>query len=123
MSGRSDWMRAMACSPSPTVSTWMSSPEKVSSTTRWMVTLSSASSSLCIYARPRIAGDEVDNLLHGGAGEEDAANADLVQPGNVRVGDDAADHYQHVVQPFLAQQIHDTRADVHVRARQYREPD
>src|SRR5688572_3933847 len=43
MSGWSTRMRAIACSPSPTVITVTASPENVNSMTRWIVALSSAS--------------------------------------------------------------------------------
>ena len=42
---------------------------------------------------------------------------------NVDVGNDAADHDQHVVQPLLLQQLHHARTDVHVRAGQDRQAD
>src|SRR5437762_13468510 len=96
MSGLSAEMRLMASSPSPTATTCTSSPEKVSSMTRWMVTLSSARRSFFIdvldgHARAAVARDEVDDVLHGGAGQEDAFDADRVQLRDVDVGDDAAD--------------------------------
>src|SRR5712691_5458827 len=127
MSGFSAGMRAIASSPSPTASTCTSSPEKVSSMTRWMVTLSSARRSffgidvLDADPRPAIARDEVDDVLHRRTRQEDALDPDRVQLRDVDVGDDAADDHEHVLQSFFAQQIHNARADVHMRARQDRE--
>src|SRR5947207_2170508 len=128
MSGFSTGIRAMASSPSPTATTCTSSPENVSSMTRWMVTLSSArrsffGTSLRFDPRPGVAGDEIDDVLHRRAGQEDAFDPDLVQLRDVHVGNDAADHHEHVVQPLLAEQFHHARADVHVRAGQDREAD
>ena len=71
--------------------------------------------------RPRVRGvavDEVDDLLHRRAGQEDARDADRVQLRHVDVRDDAADHDQHVVSPFSRSSSIDPRADVHVRAGQ-----
>ena len=46
-----------------------------------------------------------------------------MQPRNVDVRNDATYHDQHVVEPLFLQQLHQARADVHVRARQDREAD
>ena len=59
----------------------------------------------------------------GRPGQEYALDADVAQLRNIDVRNDAADHHQHVVQPFLAQQLHHARADVHVRAGQDRQAD
>src|SRR5690349_14453940 len=96
MSGFSLEMRAIASSPSPTVRTCMSSPANVISMTRWMVALSSARrsfldiSTLLTDVRVHAPRDEVDDVLHRRARQEDAVDADGVQLRNVDVGDDAA---------------------------------
>ena len=107
-----------------------SSSANVSSMTRWIVTLSSASSSVGGHRVTRgstrgsgVTCDEVDDLLHRRAGQEDARDADRLQLRHVHVGDDPADDHQHVVQALLFQQFHDARADVHVRAGQDRQAD
>ena len=43
--------------------------------------------------------------------------------GDVDVGNDAANHDLHVVEALFLEQLHDARADVHVRARQDRQAD
>src|SRR6185436_2888803 len=128
MSGFSIGMRAMASSPSPTASTCTSSPAKVSSMTRWMVTLSSARRSflriaLRFHPRTHVAGDEVDDLLHRRPGQEDTLDPHLVQLRDVHVRNDAADDDEHVLETLLAEQLHHARTDVHVRPRQDREAD
>ena len=42
---------------------------------------------------------------------------------NVDIRNDTADDHQHVVHAALAQQLHDPRTDVHMRAGQDRQPD
>jgi hypothetical protein len=74
-------------------------------------------------ARPYVRVDEVDDLLHRAARQEDAFHADGLQLGDIHVGNDAANHDQHVVESLLFQQLHHARAGVHVRAGQDREPD
>src|SRR5687767_4093954 len=105
MSGRSDWIRSIACLPSPTAMTRTSSSANVSSITRWIVTLSSASSSLCGMGT-HVFGDECDDRLHRGTRQEDAGDTHLSQAGDVHVGNDAADHDQDVGQSALLQQLH-----------------
>src|SRR6185436_4404129 len=113
MSGRSLSSRSIACLPSPTASTCTSSSANVSSMTRWIVTLSSASSSLCaigsdlLDAVARVLGDELDDRLHRRPGQEDPLDADLVQPRDVDVRDDPADDDEHVVESLLLEQLHD----------------
>src|SRR5215218_5063938 len=91
ISGGSLRIRSIACRPSPTTATVTSSSAKVSSMTRWMVTLSSARRSLSgmdlnvLDARPDVRRDEVDDLLHGCARKEDALHAHFAQPGNIHV--------------------------------------
>ena len=111
-------------------STVMSSSANVSSMTRWIVTLSSASRSLCgtrlhlLDARTgRCSLMKSTMLLHRAARQEDPLDAHRLQLRDVDVRDDAADHDEHVVQPLLLQQLHHARADVHVRARQDRQAD
>src|SRR5687767_9045704 len=111
MSGRSLRMRSTACFPSPTTVTWTSSSAKVSSITRWIVTLSSASSNLCAIsnsfrAGPDVPRDEVDDLLHRRAGQEDPLHSRVTELRDVDVRNDPAHHDEHVVQPLLAQQLH-----------------
>src|SRR5215213_1785255 len=107
MSGGAASMRWMASSPSPTATTVTSSSANVSSMTRWMVTLSSARRRVCgtfglsatnelALGLARFPGagvllDEVDNLLHWRAGQENSFDADLFQPRDVDVRDDPAD--------------------------------
>ncbi len=67
--------------------------------------------------------DEVDDVLHRRAGQEDAADPMAFSFGDVDVRDDPADDDQHVVEALLLQQLHDARADVHVRAGQDRQAD
>src|SRR5262249_29164021 len=69
----------------------------------------------CLYfgARTYVRVDEVDDLLHGAAGQEDSADADLLQLRDVHVGDDAADDDEDIAEPLVPQQLHDARADVH----------
>src|SRR5687767_76886 len=88
-----------------------------------MVTLSSASSSLCMNACAYVAVDEVDDVLHRGARQENALDAHLFKLRDVHVGDDAADDDEHVVQALLMQELHDARTDMHVRSGQDRQPD
>src|SRR5258705_12713177 len=100
----------------------MSSPENVSSMTRWIVTLSSASRSffaiaiLDTYPRAGVAVDKVDDILHRGSREEYALDSHLVQLGDVDVGNNAADYHQHVLQSLLPQELHQAPADVHMGA-------
>src|ERR1051326_5889988 len=102
MPGFSIGMRAQSAPPSPTVSTCMSSPANVISMTRWIVALSSARSSFlgirALLSGVRVSAlrDEVDDVLHRGAWQEYALDADGVQLRNVHVGNDAADHDEHV---------------------------
>src|SRR5262245_54241932 len=104
-----------------------SSLANVSSMTRWMVTLSSASSNVArIRLKRSSAGvnvlmDELDDLLHRAAGQKDSCNPDFLQFGDVDIGNDPADQNGHVVQPFLTKQFHDSRANVHVSAAQDRQ--
>ena len=44
--------------------------------------------------------DEVDDVLHRRAGQEDALDASVLQLRDVDVGNDPADDDQHVVEPF-----------------------
>ena len=53
-------------------------------------------------SRARVLVDEIDDVLHRRAGEEDAADAHRVQLRDIHVGNDAADDDQHVGQPLLA---------------------
>src|SRR3982751_52225 len=106
----------------------MSSSANVSSMTRWMVMLSSARSNLygisdLLHAGADVRPDEFDDVLHRRAGEEDPLHPGVLQFRNIHVRNDAPDDYEHVVQSLLPEQLHDLRADVHVRTRQDREAD
>ena len=61
------------------------------------------------------AADEFDDVVHRGAGLEDAGNADLFEAVDILIGDDAADEDEHVVHFVLLEQIHDARDDGVVR--------
>src|SRR5688500_16774110 len=95
MSGGVRSMAAIAASPSLTATTWTSSSAKVSSITRWMVTLSSARSKVCGTSGSgggaRVGVDEIDDVLHRRPRQEDAFHADLLEPWDVHVRDDTAD--------------------------------
>src|SRR6266850_750679 len=112
--------------------TLTSSSANVSSMTRWIVTLSSASKSVygtfvlsdgteircrggCSLSCVRV--DKRDDVLHRRAWQEDAPDADFFQLRDVHVRNDPADDDQHVVQPLLFEQLHQPRHDVIVRAR------
>ena len=60
--------------------------------------------------------DEFDDVVHGGAGLEDGGDAELLEGGDVLIGDDAADQHEHVVHLALVQQVHDAGDDRVVRA-------
>src|SRR5213593_4743180 len=93
MSGGEDSRRSMAWSPSLTAMTLTSSSAKVSSMTRWIVTLSSASNRVCgtLHSRSGVAVDELDDLLHRRPRQKDAFHADLLQLRDVHVRNDSAD--------------------------------
>ena len=59
----------------------------------------------------------------GVPGRKIALDADRLQLRDVDVGNDAADHHQHIVEPLLLQQLHQPRRDVIVRAGQDRQAD
>ncbi len=61
--------------------------------------------------------DEVDDLLHRRAGQENPLHTGVFQPGDVLVGNDPADDDEHVVELLRLQQVHELRHDVIVRAR------
>src|SRR4030095_6675521 len=129
ISGLSAAILATASSPSLAVSTCTSSPEEVSSMTRCILTLSSARSSFFEFMPlnanpgPRVPRDEIHNLLHRCAGQENPFDADRIQLRDVHVRNNAADHDQHVVETLFAQQLHHPRADVHMGAGQNRQAD
>src|SRR5689334_3022044 len=102
MSGRAAAIFSIACRPSPTLITWIGSPAKVSAITRWTVMLSSARRRVRMcratrayrpdaarptasavaglrrdgsYSGPGVGRDEVDDVLHRRAGDEDALDA------------------------------------------------
>jgi len=47
--------------------------------------------------------DEIDDVLGGGAGEEDFGDSRLLQRGNVCPGNDSADQHRNIVHAFGAQ--------------------
>src|SRR5262249_24063953 len=55
--------------------------------------------------------------------QKNASDSYFTQPRNVDIRDDPAHHHEHVVEPFLFEELHHTRADVHVGPGQNREPD
>jgi hypothetical protein len=57
------------------------------------------------------------------SGEENPLHADLLEPGDVDVRDDPADHHQDIVEPFFFQKLHQPWRDVVVGARQDRQAD
>src|SRR5215203_7157760 len=93
-SGRDRPMTSIARSPSLTAMTLTSSVANVSSTTRWIVRLRSASRTVfgtlmvsvdagagrSSGAGPDIFGDECDDVLHRGAGQKHAFHAKGVKP-------------------------------------------
>jgi len=60
--------------------------------------------------------DEVDDVLGGSAGEEDAGDAGLLEGGDVGFGDDAADEDGDIVHAFFVEKFHELRAEGVVRA-------
>src|SRR5215203_289822 len=70
--------------------------------------------------RPRAeaGGDEINDVLHGGTRTEHPRYANRLQRRQVGIRDDAAEHHEHVGEPFFAKEVHQTRADRVVRARQ-----
>src|SRR6267378_81952 len=67
--------------------------------------------------------DEVDDVLRGRAGEENFSDPGFLEGGNVRLGDDAADEDGDIGHAFVAEQIHELRADGVVSAGEYGETD
>src|SRR6476660_10398102 len=62
--------------------------------------------------------DELDDVLCGGAGEENLSDTGFFEGGNVRFGDDAADEDGDIGHAFVAEEIHELRADRLVGARE-----
>src|SRR5918992_1514732 len=71
----------------------------------------------------RVAVDELDDVLHGRTWQEHAGNADLIEFGDIDVGDDAADDDKHVGEAFFLEKSHDSGTDVHMRAEKNRQAD
>jgi hypothetical protein len=67
--------------------------------------------------------DEIDDVLRGGAGEEDFGDAGLLEGGNIGFGDDPAEDYGDVVHAFVAEQRHELWAEGVVGAGENREAD
>src|SRR5262245_62473434 len=109
ISGAARCSSSIAWSPSATATIRTSSSANVSSTTRWIVGLSSArrivggTLKLPDFFRPRpgVGANEVDDVLHRRAGQEDPFDAHRLQVGNVHVGNDPPDHDQHIVEALL----------------------
>src|SRR5262245_16586528 len=76
-----------------------------------------------LNSRARVGVDEIDDLLHRRAGKEDAFDADGGEFGNVDVRNDSANHDEHIVEPLLLEEIHETRRDVIVGAGEDRQAD
>ena len=62
--------------------------------------------------------DEFNDVLRGCARQEDLGDAHLFEAGGVGVGNRAAENHGDVLHPFLAQQLHEPRAERVVRAAQ-----
>ena len=67
-------------------------------------------------ARLDVGANELDDIVHGSARLENGGDAGFFEIFHVLVGNDAADHYQHVVHLVLLEQVHDARNDGIVRA-------
>ncbi len=67
--------------------------------------------------------DEVDDVLRGRAGEENFSDTGFLEGGNVCFGDDAADEDGDIGHAFVAEEIHELRADGVVGAREDGEAD
>src|SRR5512140_3769966 len=65
--------------------------------------------------RRNVLANEADDFVHGSSRLEDRRNADLLEVGDVLVGNDPADHYEYIVHLVLTQKIHDARDDGVVR--------
>ena len=59
----------------------------------------------------KLSRDKINDLLHGGARTECGRNAQVFQPGDVGIRDDAPQDHQHILHLFFAQQLHEARAD------------
>src|ERR1700730_2520693 len=55
--------------------------------------------------------DEFNDVLGGGAGEEDFGDAGFFQGGDVGPGNDAADQNGDVVHAFFVEEFHELRAE------------
>src|SRR5208282_4032391 len=73
--------------------------------------------------RLHMLANELHDAVHGGAGLEDGGYSDFFEAFDILIGNDAADQYQYVIHFVLLQQVHHTRNDGVVRARENRESD
>src|ERR1039458_5908335 len=73
--------------------------------------------------RLHVLADEFYDVVHRGAGLEDAGDAYLFQSFHILVGDNAADQHQHIVHLIFLEQVHHARNNRIVRARKNREAD
>src|SRR5208282_117979 len=73
--------------------------------------------------RLHVLANKLHDVVHRGAGLEDGGHADFLEPFDILIGDDAADHYHHIIHFVLLQQVHHARHDGVVRAREDRQPD
>src|SRR4029077_8571555 len=67
--------------------------------------------------------DELDDVVHRGAGLEDAGHADFLEAFDILIGDDPANQHQHIIHFVLLQQVHHAWNDGVVRARENRKSD
>src|SRR6185436_2895375 len=112
-SGGSRSINFTASRPSATLTTRMSSFSNESVTTRAKVALLSASKRVGSFTaldhfRPRldVLIDEVHDVLHRAAGQENAGDPHVLQLWNVDIGNDAADQHTDVLEAFALQQRH-----------------
>src|SRR5260370_20926242 len=75
-----------------------------------------ASPSLSV-ATAYVAAHEIHDLLRRSAGQKNPRDARLLQPGDIRLGNNSAHQHGHILHVFGPQQIHDLWAERIVRAR------
>ena len=73
--------------------------------------------------RLHVCPDELDDVVHGGAGLEDAGHADFLEALDILIGNDAAHQHEDIVHFVLLEQVHYAWDDGVVRAGQDRETD
>jgi len=70
-----------------------------------------------------VVADELNDVVHGGAGLEDAGDADFLETVDILVGNDAADEDEYLIHFVLLEEIYDARDDGIVRAGKNRKAD